>query len=106
MPPRRAVILLVLCAATLLMTRAAHAEFFRWTDSSGQARISNITPAGVSSDGKVVPSYNPSSIAAQQAALRVRLQARDAALQAASRAAQSAADAEGETTESDAARSK
>ena len=103
---RRAAILLVLCAATLLMARAAHAEFYRWTDTSGQTRISNIPPQGVSSDGSVAPSYNPSSIAVQQAALRVRLQARDAALQAASRAAQSAADAEGQTPEVDAARSK
>lgn len=106
MPPRRAVILLVLCAVTLLMTCAGHAEFYRWTDSSGQPRISNIPPQGVSSDGSIAPSYHPSSIFAQQAALRARLQARDAALQAASHAAQSAADAEGEISDVDAARSK
>lgn len=106
MPRRRAVVLLTLWAAALLVTRQAHAEFYRWTDTSGQLRISNIPPQGVANDGSVAPSYNPSSIPAQQAALRARLKARDAALQAASRAAQSAADAEGETPEFDAARSK
>lgn len=106
MPRHGAVVLLTLCAAALLVGRAVHAEFYRWTDSSGQLRISNIPPAGVASDGSIAPSYSPSSIAAQQAALRARLKARDDALQAASHAAQSAVDAAGETSEFDAARSK
>ena len=106
MPRHGAVVLLILCAAALLVGRAAHAEFYRWTDSSGQLRISNIPPAGVARDGSIAPFYSPSSIAAQQAALRARLKARDDALQAASHAAHSGADAAGETAAFDTARSK
>ncbi len=106
MPHLRAVVLFALCATTLLVNGTAHAEFYRWTDANGQLRISNIPPQGVASDGSVAPSYNPSSIAAQQTALRVRLKARDEALQAQSRAAQSILDPAGESPEFDAARSK
>lgn len=106
MASRRVVILPVLGTAALLMSCAAHAEFYRWIDSSGQARVSNIPPQGVRSDGSVSPAFNPSAIAVQQAALRARLQARDTALQAASQAAQSSADAEVESSGAGTARSK
>jgi hypothetical protein len=69
------------------------ADFYRWTDTRGQLRISNIPPQGVAGDGSVAPRFNPSSIVGQQAALRARLKARDQALQAARDAAHSRQDA-------------
>lgn len=70
----------LLAGLAMLACADAQAGFYRWTDASGQLRVSNIPPQGVAADGSVLPRYNPLSIAAQQARLRQRLEARDAQL--------------------------
>lgn len=102
----RALNLKLLWVASLAVSVAAHAEFYRWIDTRGQVRISNIPPQGVASDGSVIARYNPSAIAAQQAALRKRLQARDAQMQLARDAQSALVGAQSETLETEAARSK
>ena len=69
--------LLLLCALLALRSVGARAEFYRWTDAQGQARISNVAPRGVLPDGSIAPDYHPGSIAAQRTGLRARLRQRD-----------------------------
>ena len=70
--------LVLISGLAMLAGADAQAGFYRWTDAGGQLRVSNIPPQGVAADGSVLPRYNPLSIAAQQARLRLRLEARDA----------------------------
>lgn len=52
----------------------AGAEFYRWTDSDGAVRISNVAPPGVRADGSLRAGHHPYSLAAQHARLRARLE--------------------------------
>ena len=61
----------------LLAPRAPQAEFYQWTDARGQARISNLPPRSVRTDGSTDPDHHAGSLAAQQAALRARFKQRD-----------------------------
>ena len=61
----------------LLAPRAPQAEFYQWTDARGQARISNLPPRSVRTDGSIDPDHHAGSLAAQQAALRARFKQRD-----------------------------
>ncbi len=75
----------------LLLPATSNAEFYTWTDTSGQPRVSNIPPRAVRIDGSVDARFSPFSMVAQQAALRARFKARDAQLSAARAAHQSSA---------------
>ena len=78
-------------ASALSLPATSSAEFYTWTHTSGQPRVSNIPPRAVRADGSVDVRFNPFSIAAQQVALRARFAARDAQLTAARAAHQSSA---------------
>ncbi len=69
----------VLLAATLatvatVVPRSVHGEFYKWTDETGQARISNIPPKGIREDGTILDTYHPNSIMAQHARMRKQLE--------------------------------
>ncbi|MCB1745814.1 MAG: DUF4124 domain-containing protein [Gammaproteobacteria bacterium] len=68
-----------------LPAATAHAEFYRWVDADGQARVSNVPPSWVREDGSLKPNHHPYSIPAQHSRMRERLAREGAALAAAAR---------------------
>ncbi|MGE0482756.1 MAG: DUF4124 domain-containing protein [Gammaproteobacteria bacterium] len=64
---------MLLASLLCLVSLSAQAEFYRWTDAEGHARVSNVPPAGVRADGSLARNHHPYSIPAQHARMRERL---------------------------------
>lgn len=85
----------LLCVVWLAVPAIARAEFYRWTDANGGARVSNVPPAGVRTDGSVERAYHPWSVAGQHARMRERLARQSEIIEAQQAAAAKAAAADG-----------